>query len=126
MVGYNTTAKLSCGGLLHGPGDDPAPVGIFDHHHLDVRVVVAPIELYKGGEVYTSMWCYKVTLGIGTLLLNNKSVVPELVGHSIKHMQLDNDPKPCERVAGKSWADELGSKTWCDNYLDSSCYSRSG
>ena len=51
MAGFNTTAKLCCGGLLHGPGDDPAPVVIFDHHHLDVWVVVAPVELYKGCEV---------------------------------------------------------------------------
>ena len=44
------SVKLCCGGLLHGPGDDPAPVVIFDHHHLDIRVVVAPMELCKGCE----------------------------------------------------------------------------
>ena len=37
------------------------------------------MELYIGGEVHTSMCCFEVTLGIGTLMLNNKSVVPELV-----------------------------------------------
>ena len=67
MAGFNTTAKLCCGGLLHGPGDDPAPVVLVDHHHLDVQVVVAPMELYKGGEVHTSMCCYKLLSWWATL-----------------------------------------------------------
>ena len=69
MAGCNTTVKLCCGGLLHGPGDDPAPVVIFDHHHLDIRVVVASMKLCKGCEVNND---YCTSLGELTCLQSQR------------------------------------------------------